>query len=352
MMKPYFRFPRTMPHRTLEVCMVLLVCGLFAADGAAQAISNLGAPSHSFANPWGPSANTVAVPAGGTSISFKTSVQGAGDLVIPGVLFKPVGPAKGAVVVVSGGNGWSDNREGHYGRSLSSAGFAVLVIETNGPRGVKSTVVDNAAVSMFDQLQDAHAARRFLVDAGYRSDRIAIMGVGRGGAIALMAADKTFDKAQGDKRFALAMAVTPSCVLRPRSPKPGATIVFLGLAEKDSLNGVEGCKDLAKEFAAAGGKVFSKVYPGTASGFDGEPSVLRMVHDPRAENLTNCRVVVEPDGRATIDGNSFTDSEFAALIAHMRKSCMSRGAFGYTNLTQKANLTLDVIDFLDTNLAQ
>ena len=350
MMKPSIRFPRTMAHRTLEVCMLLLGA-LFATDGATQAISNQGAPSHSWANPWGPSANTVAVPVGGTPISFKTGVQGAGDLAIPGVLFKPVGPAKGAVVVVSGGNGWSDSREGHYGRSMSSAGFAVLVIETNAPRGVKSTVVDNAAVSMFDQLQDANAARRFLVDAGYRSDRIAIMGAGRGGAIALMAADKTFDKAQGDKRFALAMAVTPSCVLRPRSPKPGA-IIFLGLAEEDSLNGVEGCKDLAKDFAAAGGKVFSKVYPGTASGFDGEPSVLRMVHDPRAENLTNCRVVVEPDGRATIEGYSFANSEFAALIAHMRKSCISRGAFGYTNLTQKANLTLDLIDFLDTNLAQ
>ena len=30
----------------------------------------------------------------------------------------------------------------------------------------------------------------------------------------------------------------------------------------------------------------------------------------------------------------------------------SRGASGYTNLTQKANLTLDVIDFLDANFAQ
>ncbi|MBS0452482.1 MAG: hypothetical protein JSS14_14325 [Proteobacteria bacterium] len=60
----------------------------------------------------------------------------------------------------------------------------------------------------------------------------------------------------------------------------------------------------------------------------------------------------ESDGRATIDGNSFTNAEFAALISQMRKSCMSRGAFDYTNLTQKANLTLDVIDFLDTNVAQ
>ena len=34
----------------------------------------------------------------------------------------------------------------------------------------------------------------------------------------------------------------------------------------------------------------------------------------------------------------------------MRKSCIRRGASGYTNVTLKANVTLDLIDFLDANL--
>jgi hypothetical protein len=33
----------------------------------------------------------------------------------------------------------------------------------------------------------------------------------------------------------------------------------------------------------------------------------------------------------------------------MRKSCIKIGASGYTNVTQKANVTLDLIDFLDAN---
>lgn len=329
----------------------LLCLFLCPIEGWAQAISNLGAPSNSHANPWGPATSSIIVPQGGTSTTFRSSIEGAGDLVIPGVLYKPAGSPKGAVVIVNGSYGWSNNREGHYARSMSSAGFAVLVIDTFTPRGVTNTGTDTAAVSMFDQMGDAYAAKRALVDAGYRPDRIAIMGSGRGGAIALMAADRAFGPPEGDKGFALAMAVTPSCLLRPRAPKPTAS-VFLGLAERDSLNGVQGCHEMAADIAAAGGKVTSKVYPGTASGFDGEPIIPRMVHDPRVENLANCKVVVESDGRSTFDARSYSKSEFSMLVAQMRKSCVSRGAFGYTNLTQKANITLDLIDFLDANFAQ
>lgn len=67
---------------------------------------------------------------------------------------------------------------------------------------------------------------------------------------------RAFGPPEGDRSFALAMAVTPSCLLRPRAPKPLAS-VFIGLAEKDSLNGAQGCQEIAAEFAAAGGKVAS-----------------------------------------------------------------------------------------------
>ena len=46
-------------------------------------------------------------------------------------------------------------------------------------------------------------------------------------------------------------------------------------------------------------------------------------------------------------GRAFTDGEFAPLLAEMRKSCMGKGGSTWTNLTQKASVTLEVIDFLD-----
>ena len=106
---------------------------------------------------------------------------------------------------------------------------------------------------------------------------------------------------------------------------------------------------LAKEYAAAGGSVTVKLYPGAPSGFDGHPAVAQLFHDPLMETFVDCNVLVERDGRFTYVGKTFAESDTSALIAEMRKSCIKRGGSGWTNLTQKANVTLDLIEFLDSN---
>jgi hypothetical protein len=120
-------------------------------------------------------------------------------------------------------------------------------------------------------------------------------------------------------------------------------------AASDDVVGVQPCKELAKEFAAAGGRVDVKVYPGAPNGFDGDPANLRMFRDPFMETFVNCNVPVEPDGRSTYNGKTFAESDTAALIIEMRKSCIKRGGSGWTNLTQKATVTFDLIEFLDEN---
>jgi dienelactone hydrolase len=161
------------------------------------------------------------------------------ELTIPSVLYKPPERTKGAVVIIGAGGGISNNREGHYARSLSSAGYAVAIIDTYCHRGVMSTIADNSAISVFDQVRDAFAARKFLIDGGYPADRIAVMGSGRGGTIALLAADKTFGPSATDKRFALALAVSPGCFFHPRTPKPVGS-VFIATGEKDVVVGQTG----------------------------------------------------------------------------------------------------------------
>ena len=154
----------------LRAVAVSLLCLPFhAIEGWAQAINNQGAPAHSQANPWGPAANTLVLPQGGTPMTFKSNVEGGGNLVIPSVLYKPAGPARGAVVIVNGIYGWSNSREGHYARSVSSAGFAVLVIDTYAPRGVTNTGTDTAAVSMFDQLRDCLRGKKSLDRRGIQA---------------------------------------------------------------------------------------------------------------------------------------------------------------------------------------
>ena len=66
------------------------------------------------------------------------------------------------------------------------------------------------------------------------------------------------------------------------------------------------------------------------------------------ETFVDCSVAVEPDGRS-YNGKIFAESDTAALIVEMRKSCIERGGSGWTDLTQKATVTFDLIEFLDAN---
>ncbi|SFN33135.1 Dienelactone hydrolase [Variovorax sp. OV329] len=286
-------------------------------------------------------------PKGDKLLTLMSPQPGALVVPVPAVYFRPIGAPRGAVVIVNAPTGWTNAREGHFGRALSSAGYAVIAIDSNGPRGVNSTLIDNTRLSFYAQLRDAFAARSYLVAQGHVADRIAIMGSGRGGTIALMAADRTFlqDETQ---RFTLAVALTPACMFHPRSPKPGSD-VFLVAGDKDDIAGARACPDLVRDYAAAGGSAKMRIYPGVSSGFDGNPVMTRRVRDSFTETFVECRIPVEPDGRFVVGGRSFPDAESAGLIAEMRKTCMGKGASTWTNLTQKASVTLEVIDFLDSS---
>ena len=123
----------------------------------------------------------------------------------------------------------------------------------------------------------------------------------------------------------------------------------MAIGENDRISGVEPCRSLAEQYVAAGGDVTVKLYPGARSGFDGHPAVVKLYQDPSIETFVNCTVLVEPDGRSTYVGKTFAESDTKGLIEEMRKSCIKRGGPGWTNLTQKANVTLDLIEFLDLN---
>jgi dienelactone hydrolase len=176
---------------------------------------------------------------------------------------------------------------------------------------------------------------------------MAVMGTGRGGTIALLAADRTFMRNEKD-RFVLAMPISAGCIFHPRKPSP-ASRIFMAIAEHDRISGVEPCRSLAEKYVAAGGNVTVKLYPGAQSGFDGHPLVTRLYLRPDDGDTRDCTVLVEPDGRSTYVGKTFAESDTKGLIEEMRKSCIKRGGSGWTNLTQKANVTLDLIEFLDLN---
>ncbi len=289
-----------------------------------------------------------AQPSGGNAVSFTTQDASGNNLALAGHLWVPPGAAKGVVVLVHGSGGWSDHREGHYGRALSIAGYAALALDAFGPRGISETATNQTQISPMQMTRDAFSARRFLIERGFPADRMAVMGFSRGGSVALYAADRNFLPEQVD-RFAVAIAFYPGCTIRPRAPKP-VSAVFIALGEKDDYTGIKPCQEVADDFGKAGGKIAVKTYPGAAHGFDGNPANTAMTYSRFADNFMDCRVYLEEDGQYALAGKRHAND--STIVEAMRTSCGRKGASFWTNTRQKEAATRDLIDFLNNAFAK
>lgn len=288
--------------------------------------------------------SVAAQPSGGESVGFETQDPQRGALRLSGMLWTPAGTPRGAVVLVHGSGGWSDHREGHYGRALAAAGYLALAIDSFGTRGIRNTVEDQAQISALQMTRDAFAARRWLLARGADPQRTAVMGFSKGGTVALYAADRNFVRGETE-RFQLAIPFYPGCGFRPRVPQPAAAL-FMALGDKDDYTGVKPCQDLADDFARAGGRVTVKVYAGAAHAFDGNPDQTRMIYIRNAENYLNCTVYVEEDGRLEYAGKTYPAND-PALLPELRRTCVTKGASVWTHQANKAAATRDAIAFLD-----
>jgi len=285
-----------------------------------------------------------AQPQGGAQVSIESQDASGTHILLNAMLWTPPGTAKGAVVLVHGSSGWTDYTVGHYGRALSAAGYAALAFDAFGARGVGSTGNDQTQVTAMQMTRDAYAARQFLLGRGFKSDRLGVMGFSKGGLAAMQAADRNFVPEQTE-RFEVAIPFYPGCPVHPRVPKP-VSKVFMGLGEKDDYTGVKPCQDLAEDYRRAGGTITVKVYPDASHGFDGNPENTRMIQFRTVENFMGCVVFLEEDGQVVQDGKRYRPDD-AALVVELRKTCVTKGASMWTNQTQKAAATHDVIDFLD-----
>lgn len=196
-------------------------------------------------------------PLGGERISFSSNNADATASLLQGVLFKPTGTPRGAVVLIHGSSGWTDHREGHYGRAFSASGYLVLAVDSFGVRGVSSTAEDQSRVTSIQMTMDAFSARRYMLGLGVDPKRIAVMGFSKGGQVALFAADRNYLPAVTE-RFTVAIPFYPGCGGRPIVPKPASSI-YMALGEKDDYTGVKPCQNIAADYARAGGQVQVKV---------------------------------------------------------------------------------------------
>jgi dienelactone hydrolase len=255
-------------------------------------------------------------------------------------LFKP--QAKGrrpAIVLVHGFDGVSESREGFWARELAKLGVATLVVESFSNR---------SRISTAQGVRDAHAALGYLATQPYVDPaRIGIMGMSRGGSVALRAVDK--HKHVAGPGFAAAIALYPGCVAQYRNPQPGAPIQVL-MGGRDDYATVKHCGDYLARIRSAGGTAELHVYPEARHGFDGDTTNEREFFFADAQNLSECVLYIEDDGSMTYarTGEPLQTPRRAREV--MRRDCMKTGATIAANARVKAQALEDVKTFVAKTL--
>ena len=212
-----------------------------------------------------------------------------------------------AAVVLLHGCGGAYGRDGNIGprhalwaKTLTRAGYAVLLVDGFGGRGMREICTQanrDRTLRAADRAADAWAAKRWLAA---RPDidpaRIALMGWSHGGSATLYALR---DTPPGEMPFAAAVAMYPGCsALAKRSEPyhPRAPLMIL-IGESDDWTPAESCRALAGRAP----EIDLKVYPGAFHDFDNPAARLRVRDDvPNGVNPGR-GVTVGPDPDARED---------------------------------------------------
>jgi dienelactone hydrolase len=253
-----------------------------------------------------------------------------------------------AMVLVHGFDGVSESREGFWARELAALGVSTLVVESFRPRKAETSIGNQSAVSTAQGLRDAYSALGFLATQDFvDAKRVGIMGMSRGGSVAMRAADRRRHGA--GPGFAVAIALYPGCVAQYRNPQPGAPLQVL-VGGKDDYTALKHCADYLERIRAAGGAVELRVYPGAHHGFDGDTRNEREFFFPQAQNLSDCLLYIEDDGRTTYARTGETLESAAQAAEVMKRDCMKSGATIASDARVKRQALEDVKAFLKGKL--
>jgi dienelactone hydrolase len=254
---------------------------------------------------------------------------------IVGHLFLPPGNAKvPAIVLMHGSGGIYQAMLEYWPQQFNAAGYAVLSVDSFGPRGVSSTADDQSLVPFAADIADAFAALKVLA-AHPRIDakRIAIMGFSRGGITAWRTAVERIIAAQKlppDLRFAahIEMYAGGCAGVFRLIVKPGvfAKEPMLWIhGEADDYTPIAPCQAYAGEIGKAGTPVEFVAIPGAYHKFDLDDQkrvVLRTAQKTKAE----CPIEIDIDTLYAYDrttGKRIQGEEFRDVL---KSSCSATGA--------------------------
>jgi len=253
-----------------------------------------------------------------------------------------------AVIIAPSSSGVEEVREVYYARRLVEAGMAALVIDSFSSRGLTDSQYDQSLIEQWDIENDAIAALAVLAaDRRFKADRIAIMGVSKGGTVSMDTALEIRRQWMGvqDLSFAAHVAISPDCTWITRNARTTGVPILFMLAELDDQTPAKPCLEEAERIRNAGNeRVETKVYKGAHHAWEELGNAPH--YDPEVENYSRCRVWIEDDGKMYSDetGELLPEDDWHSWA---EENCMFLGATCCGgSLTLKETATRDIIDFL------
>jgi dienelactone hydrolase len=210
--------------------------------------------------------------------------------------------------------------------ALHGMGYAALVVDSFGGRGVKEICTGHMSVSVGSRLADLFRAQELLITHP-RVDprRIGVLGFSHGGWVALWAS-----QFQYQRRFMRGTAAPPAAyaafypvgcnarLINEADVVGGPVRIFQGTA--DDWTTIDHCREWVARRHAAGKDVTLVEYAGAMHGFD-VAAYSRPRHFERVVNPSGCKMIQRSDGTfVDEDGRPFSGAS----------PCMTVGAsMGY-----------------------
>jgi dienelactone hydrolase len=218
------------------------------------------------------------------------------SLAARGRLYRPAGSGPHpAVVVVQGLGGPSAEREYAYGEWLAAHGYAALVVDTFGSRGVRSEhdAVRALRVTTAMMLADAFGALLHLrEDADIDGERIAVIGFSYGGMVVLLSAYERLRELYAGVApgFAAHISLYGCSIPRMEDLETTGAPILLLYGRHDGNVSLHRGRHIADDLEAGGSKVTREVFDAYHQ-WDGTDRKRRWV----PFHLRQCRVFVNGD---------------------------------------------------------
>jgi dienelactone hydrolase len=196
----------------------------------------------------------------------------AGQLQLPGHLYRPDGPGPFPAVVGLHGCGGIRPVHHRWAHTLQQWGYVALLVDSFSPRG-KTNICDSTSSvdPRYARMPDAYAAKAYLASQPFvDGTRIAVMGWSHGGSTALYAVDNIYLASLNAVPFTAAIALYPGCLLRLL--RLNAPLLIL-IGADDDWTLASRCTAMVSQSEQWGDKtaygVTLKTYPGAHHGYDG-----------------------------------------------------------------------------------